>query len=100
MQTWETLPKQKRARQWKYGDEFPGIFKEVVGTGSKGVAYDYFVITIHQQRVYLADGDFVVEEPDGKHHYPCKPDIWLAGHQLCESGENDIQTSVKMDKII
>jgi len=35
-----------------------------------------YVTTIHEQRSYLADGDWVIGEPDGKHFYPCKPDIF------------------------
>lgn len=77
MQEWLTLPKKKRARQWKAGELFEGVFHERENL--------YYVITIHGQKAYLVDGDFVVEEPDGKHHYPCKADIWLASHQLCES---------------
>jgi len=36
----------------------------------------YFVVTAHGQRAYLADGDYVVEEPDGRGYYPVKPDIF------------------------
>lgn len=59
------------------GETFPGVYHESGNT--------YFVITIHGQKAYLADGDFVVEEPGGNNHYPCKADIWLSSHQLCES---------------
>jgi len=35
------------------------------------------VHTIHKgQMVLLEVGDFVLPEPDGKHFYPCKPDIF------------------------
>lgn len=78
MQDWISLPKKKKARQWHTGDKFPGIYHDEAG----GKAY---VITIHGQKAYLADGDFVVEEPGGQYHYPCKADIWLSSHQLCES---------------
>lgn len=36
----------------------------------------YYVTTAHNQRAYLADGDYVVEEPDGRGFYPVKPDIF------------------------
>jgi hypothetical protein len=35
-----------------------------------------YVVTIHGQRAYLAPGDWVITEPDGVHHYPCKPDVF------------------------
>ncbi len=45
---------------------------------------DAFVITIHGQRAYLANGDWVITEPDGEHHYPCKPDIFQATYEPVE----------------
>lgn len=77
MYQWITKPRVKKARQWRKGDEFPGVHKEIVKGAVEAL---YFVITIHNQRVYLEDGDYVVEEPDGKHYYPVKPDIWESGH--------------------
>jgi len=41
-------------------------------------------MTIHQQRVYLQNGDWVITEPDGLHHYPCKPDIFAATYEAIE----------------
>ena len=36
-----------------------------------------WVETIHKgQSVTLADGDWVIPEPDGIHFYPCKPEIF------------------------
>jgi hypothetical protein len=41
------------------------------------------VHTIHKnQRVDLEFGDWVVPEPDGKHFYPVKPDIFQATYEL------------------
>ena len=34
------------------------------------------VITIHNQRTKVVEGDWIITEPDGIHHYPCKPDIF------------------------
>lgn len=35
------------------------------------------VHTIHKgQIVLLEDGDYVIEESDGCHYYPCKPDVF------------------------
>lgn len=41
----------------------------------------YIVITIHGQKTRIADGDWIIAEPDGKHHYPCKPDIFAANYE-------------------
>lgn len=43
---------------------------------------DYHLHTIHTgQIVLLEDGDWVLPEPDGKHFYPCKPDIFAATYE-------------------
>lgn len=40
------------------------------------------VHTIHgNQKVDLVIGDWVIPEPDGKHFYPCKPDIFAATYE-------------------
>lgn len=40
-----------------------------------------YVVTIHDQRVYLTHGDWIVPEPDGVHYYPIKPDIFAAMYE-------------------
>jgi hypothetical protein len=52
-----------------------------VRTEEDGRAY---VVTIHGQKAYLAPGDWVITEPDGVHHYPCKPDIFEATYEKVE----------------
>ena len=43
------------------------------------------VHTIHDnQMVLLEVGDFVIPEPDGKHFYPCKSDIFKATYEKVE----------------
>lgn len=42
----------------------------------------YYVITINGQRTDIEPGDYIVEEPDGEHYYPCKPDIFEERHDL------------------
>ncbi len=59
---------------------------------SNGVFYEddsdrFYVVTIHDQRAYLADGDWILPEPDGKHYYPCKPDIFEATYELVDNSE-------------
>lgn len=40
------------------------------------------VHTIHNnQIVFLEIGDWVIPEPDGKHFYPCKADIFEANYE-------------------
>jgi len=34
------------------------------------------VTTIHGQKTKVVEGDWIITEPDGKHFYPCKPDIF------------------------
>lgn len=34
------------------------------------------VTTIHGQQTDVIEGDWIITEPDGIHHYPCKPDIF------------------------
>lgn len=45
----------------------------------------YYVVTAHNQKAYLDDGDWVIAESDGEHFYPCKPDIFSATYDLIEA---------------
>lgn len=45
------------------------------------------VTTIHGDVIDLAPGDWVITEPDGIHHYPCKNDIFQKFYELCVSQE-------------
>ncbi len=49
---------------------------------------DAWVVTIHGQKAYLANGDWVITEPDGEHYYPCKPDIFEATYEPVEDRGN------------
>jgi hypothetical protein len=49
-----------------------------------GGTYRYYVITAHGQQAYLAPGDWVICEPDGRGYYPCKPDIFEATYEKVE----------------
>ena len=42
---------------------------------SKKVEY-YYVVSTHGQREDVVDGDYIITDIDGIHHYPCKPDIF------------------------
>ncbi len=53
-------------------------------TEHAGIRYAY-VVTAHDQATYLRPGDWVIAEPDGRGHYPCKPDIFAATFDPAES---------------
>ncbi len=38
----------------------------------------------NNQIVILEVGDYIIPEPDGEHHYPCKPDIFEQIYELVE----------------
>jgi hypothetical protein len=40
----------------------------------------FVCVTIHGQETSVAVDDWVITEPDGIHHYPCKPDIFAASY--------------------
>ena len=70
------------AFQWSIKDPYPspgGIINHKTGTCL------FYVITIHGDRAYLADGDWIITEPDGIHFYPCKLDIFEATYEPEES---------------
>jgi hypothetical protein len=46
--------------------------------------YRFYVVTAHGQRAYIQDGDWIIAEPDGRGHYPCKPDIFAAIYEPME----------------
>lgn len=51
-------------------------------TSGKPFANKPHVHTIHDNQITpLAVGDWVIPEPDGKHYYPCKPDIFKATYE-------------------
>ncbi len=43
-----------------------------------------YVITIHGDKAYLTDGDWIIPEPKPGHYYPCKPDIFAATYEPME----------------
>jgi DNA methylase len=85
---WSNKPRIAEATQF-FGEMIPGIGKDEKG---------WFVVTIHGQRTPIEYGDFIVQEStDPTKHYPCKPDIWLAGNQLIREG--DIGQVICMDAL-
>jgi hypothetical protein len=74
-------PVEIEANQWSEADPLvlSGVHKE------EGIVVDaYYVTTIHSQKAYLADGDWILPEPKPGHFYPCKPDIFAATYDPIE----------------
>ncbi len=84
------------AEQFFYdGPKIPGVFYPELSEDGETYIGDAFVVTIHDQRSYLQNGDWVIAELDGEHYYPCKPDVFEAiylpvrdGGRLNERAEN------------
>ena len=72
------------AVQWFPGMEITGLDEISAGKGSDGSIWPAYGIvkTIHGQATKVHPGDFVITEPDGVHHYPCKPDIFADTYEL------------------
>lgn len=87
-QTFISIPTEIQAEQWFPGKQVEGvsetIYTWVDGTviGKSGYGS---VTTIHGQETSVAPGDWIITEPDGIHHYPCKPDVFAARYRLKES---------------
>ena len=68
------------------GLRVPGVFYPSVSEDGQTHIGDAFVVTSHEQRVYLQNGDWVIPELDGEHYYPCKPDIFEATYLPVRDG--------------
>lgn len=76
------------ATQFFYDGPFPvpGVWYPTKDPDDGGTYIgDAYVVTIHGQRAYLENGDWVITEPDGEHHYPCKPDIFANVYEEASS---------------
>lgn len=69
------------AEQWfPDGPTVKGVHWEK-RAGDDGEFLHPYVITVHEQRAYLAPGDWVMPEPVEGRFYPCKPDIFEATYE-------------------
>lgn len=69
------------ANQWfPEGTTVKGVHWEQ-RSGDDGEYLVPYVITVHEQRAYLAPGDWVLPEPKPDRFYPCKPDIFVATYE-------------------
>jgi len=65
--------------------QIDGVFYPPTSDDGKTYIGDAYVITAHDQRVYLQNGDWVFPEPDGVHFYPCKDAIFKSAYEVIES---------------
>ncbi len=80
MAKYESLPTIIEAEQW-----FPG--KDIEGVVYKGG--DLAVcVTIHGQQTDIAPGDYIITEPNGVNHYPCKPELFEKRYRPIEETES------------
>lgn len=76
------------AEQWFPGKQVNGVTPIVDGTIIGKSNYGT-VTTIHGQQTQVDPGDWIITEPDGIHHYPCKPDIFENTYELVESDNTE-----------
>lgn len=67
------------ATQWFPGVDVPGVrscpacdMPEDHPDNDPSLPRWHYVVTIHGQKAWLEPGDWIITEPDGIHHYPCK----------------------------
>ena len=70
------------AEQWFPGKCVPGVTEVVYDPGDGSTVSSGYghCVTIHGQVTRVTPGDFVITEPGGNFHYPCKPDIFNASY--------------------
>lgn len=61
-----------------------GVFYPSLSGDGKTYIGDAFIITAHDQLVYLQDGDWIFPEPDGEHFYPVKDEIFRNTYEVLE----------------
>jgi hypothetical protein len=66
-------------------EQYTGAGPDPVGVFRRPEDDTPYVVTIHDQRVYLSPGDWILPEPDGVHFYPVKPDIFAATYEAVPS---------------
>ena len=61
--------------------QMEGVFYPPTSSDGKTYIGDAWVVTIHGQKVFLQNGDYIIQEPDGEHYYPCKSDIFETNYE-------------------
>jgi hypothetical protein len=85
------------AEQWFPGKRVVGVWgdegQEMCPCFRVGGAHNHpHVMTAHDQIIRLEPGDWIIPEPDGRGHYPCKPDIFAATYEPVPCGSLTIQS--------
>jgi hypothetical protein len=77
------------AEQWFPGKYVRGVTEAAynVEDGKARLSGYGHVVTIHGEHAKVVPGDWVITEPDGEHHYPCKPDIFEATYEPVKEEE-------------
>lgn len=75
------------AEQWFPDRTVSGVHWER-RSGDDGEFLHPYLITAHEQRAYLAPGDWVIPEPTPGRFYPCKPDIFAATYEAVEDPDH------------
>jgi hypothetical protein len=87
-QTFISIPTEIQAEQWFPGKQVEGVterFYTHPNNNTKRSSGYGTCITIHGQETSVDPGDWIITEPDGIHHYPCKPDVFAKRYRLKES---------------
>jgi hypothetical protein len=81
------------AEQWFPGRSVPGVAYELeypdVGPDGKRPTQRQrpYVVTVHEQKVYLSPGDWVCPERDGEHFSPVADGVFKATYEPIEGEE-------------
>ncbi len=81
-------PVEITAEQWFPDRTVAGVHWER-RSGDDGEFLHPYVITAHENRAYLAPGDWIIPEPTANRFYPCKPDIFAATYDPVEAPTHD-----------
>lgn len=87
MAKYRAIPKIVEAFQWREGtlNDAGNNPNDVVKHGYIDLErVGFYVTTIHGQKTHVKEDDWIITEPDGEHHYPCKPEIFERDYELVE----------------
>lgn len=91
------------AEQWFPGKHVEGVTEIVHDPGDGSTVSNGYgwVTTAHNEPTKVVAGDWIIPEPDGRGHYPCKPDIFEATyepagkHEYWGAGDPDCPRDIK-----
>jgi hypothetical protein len=91
VERWRKKPVEVRAEQFLAAGKATAavrgmsLWPDADGFQPRDMSWGY-VTTIHGQRAHVQHGDWIIDEGDGVHFYPCKPDIFAATYEPADSG--------------